>query len=161
MRAAREQNSSEARIDVIASTGEIVVYCLIGVVLFVGSVVLVGKSAYDFVDGIDKEGVIEASRQALDTLLLTFIFVELLSATRVIIREKRLVAEPFLLVGIIAAIKELVVLAGTEDLSSHGWEQFRNGMVEIGVVVGVVLLLTICTLLMRRSQRDPSEVDEE
>ena len=33
-------------------------------------------------------------------------------------------------------------------------------MIEIGVVVGVVLVLTVCTLLLRRSQREPSEVDE-
>jgi Phosphate-starvation-inducible E family len=76
------------------------------------------------------------------------------------LHEQRLVAEPFLLVGIIAAIKELVLLSGTEDLRERGFEQFRNGMIEIGVVVGVVLVLSICTLLLRRSRREPSELDE-
>jgi len=33
-------------------------------------------------------------------------------------------------------------------------------MIEIGVVVGVVLVLAICTLLLRRSRREPSELEE-
>jgi uncharacterized membrane protein (DUF373 family) len=110
--------------------------------------------------GAFDEGVLEAARLALDTLLLTFIFVELFSAVRLTLHEQRLVAEPFLLVGIIAAIKELVLLSGAEDLRERGFEQFRNGMIEIGVVVGVVLVLAICTLLLRRSRREPSELDE-
>ena len=62
--------------------------------------------------------------------------------------------------GIIAAIKELILLSGTEDLSEKGFEQFRNGMIEIGVVVGVILVLSICALLLRRSRREPSELEE-
>ena len=156
--AAQEPHGQE-RLSDVARLAEVVLYCLIAIVLFLGALVLVGTSMHDLVDGLADEGAIEAARATLDTLLLTFIFVELLGATRVIIREQRLVAEPFLLVGIIAAIKELVVLTGAEEQTGHGWDAFRNGMIEIGVVVGVVLVLTICTLLLRRSQRDPSEVD--
>jgi uncharacterized membrane protein (DUF373 family) len=158
---AAQESGAELRLSDIARIGEVVLYCLIALVLFLGALTLVGRSLYDLADGLAQEGAIEAARATLDTLLLTFIFVELLGATRVIIREQRLVAEPFLLVGIIAAIKELVVLTGAEELSGHGWDAFRNGMIEIGVVVGVVLVLTVCTLLLRRSQRDPSEVDEK
>ena len=156
---AAQESGAQARLSEVARLAEVVLYCLIAVVLFVGALVLVGASMHDLVDGLANEGAIDAARATLDTLLLTFIFVELLGATRVIIREQRLVAEPFLLVGIIAAIKELVVLTGAEEQSGHGWDAFRNGMIEIGVVVGVVLVLTVCILLLRRSQRDPSEVD--
>jgi len=156
---AAQESGAQARLSEVARLAEVVLYCLIAVVLFLGALVLVGKSLYDLVEGLANDGALDAARATLDTLLLTFIFVELLGATRVIIREQRLVAEPFLLVGIIAAIKELVVLTGAEELSGHGWDAFRNGMIEIGVVVGVVLVLTFCILLLRRSQRDPSEVD--
>ncbi len=49
--------------------------------------------------------------EVLDTLLLLFIIVELLFAVRATLRKRELVAEPFLLVGIIASIKEIVVLS--------------------------------------------------
>jgi uncharacterized membrane protein (DUF373 family) len=148
------------RLDSVAAVAETVLYALAGLVLAAGGFILVGKAAHDFVTGAFDDGVVDAARHALDTLLLTFIFVELFSAVRLTLHEQRLVAEPFLLVGIIAAIKELVLLSGTEDLQEQGFEQFRNGMVEIGVVVGVVLVLSICTLLLRRSRREPSELEE-
>jgi uncharacterized membrane protein (DUF373 family) len=160
----RRSNSAGAlpteRLDAVAAVTETVLYALAGLVLAAGGFMLVGKAAYDFLTGAFDEGVLEAARLALDTLLLTFIFVELFSAVRLTLHEQRLVAEPFLLVGIIAAIKELVLLSGAEDLRERGFEQFRNGMIEIGVVVGVVLVLAICTLLLRRSRREPSELEE-
>jgi len=57
------------------------------------------------------EGVEEAVKATLDLLLLVFIFVELLGAVRTTIRERKLVAEPFLIIGIIASIKEIVVVS--------------------------------------------------
>jgi uncharacterized membrane protein (DUF373 family) len=160
----RRSNTADAlpneRLDAVAAVAETVLYALAGLVLAAGAFVLVGKAGYDFLTGAFDEGVLEAARLALDTLLLTFIFVELFSAVRLTLHEQRLVAEPFLLVGIIAAIKELVLLSGAEDLRERGFEQFRNGLVEIGVVVGVVLVLSICTLLLRRSRREPSELEE-
>ena len=151
---------AKERLEAVAMLVETVLYALAGLVLCAGAFMLVGKAAYDLVSGASDEGVLEAARHALDTLLLTFIFIELFSAVRLTLREQRLVAEPFLLVGIIAAIKELILLSGTEDLSEKGFEQFRNGMIEIGVVVGVVLVLSICALLLRRSRREPSELEE-
>ena len=47
---------------------------------------------------------------ALDGLLLVFILVELFGAVRTTVAERTLVAEPFLVVGIIAPIKEIVVV---------------------------------------------------
>ena len=56
-------------------------------------------------------GVITMAAEVLDLLLLVFIVVELLYAVRTTLAERELVAEPFLLVGIIASIKEIVVLS--------------------------------------------------
>ena len=76
---------------------------------------------------------------------------------RVIIRERRLVAEPFLLVGIIAAIKEIVVVAGAEQPTEGSFETFRDAMIEIGVLAAIVLVLSISALLLRRREREPAE----
>lgn len=149
------------RFDGAASIAESALYACAGVVLLAGAGMLIGQAVYDLAKGAIDDGILEAARHALDTLLLVFIFVELFSAVRQTLREQRLVAEPFLLVGIIAAIKELVLLAGTEDLRDRGFDQFRNGMIEIGVVVGVVLVLSVCALLLRRSHREPSELEED
>jgi uncharacterized membrane protein (DUF373 family) len=138
---------------------EVTIYALLGVVLIGAAVVLIGQSVYRFVDSVG-DGVVDAARQLLDTLLLTFIFVELFGAIRATLREQRLIAEPFFLVGIIAGIKEIVLLIGTKDLSTKGSDIFRQGMIEVGVLTGVVAVLTLCTFIIRRSQREPAEASE-
>jgi uncharacterized membrane protein (DUF373 family) len=47
---------------------------------------LVGEAAYNLVTEFD-DGVVPAARDTLDTLLLTFIFVELFAAVRVTVRQ--------------------------------------------------------------------------
>ena len=138
---------------------ETALYVVIGAVLVGAAGLLVGDAAYNLATDFD-DGVVPAARDALDTLLLTFIFVELFAAVRVTVRQQQLVAEPFFLVGIIAAIKEIVLLVGAEDLTSDDWEAFRDGMIEVGVLAGVILVLTVCTLLARRRLREPNEEQE-
>jgi uncharacterized membrane protein (DUF373 family) len=139
---------------------EVIAYALVGVVLVGGALVLIGQSVYEFVESVD-DGVVTASRRLLDTLLLTFIFIELFGAVRVTLKEQRLIAEPFFLVGIIASIKEIVLLIGTEDLSDKSNDVFRRGIIEVGVLAGIVLVLTLCTFVMRRSRREPAETTSE
>jgi uncharacterized membrane protein (DUF373 family) len=99
--------------------------------------------------------------ELLDVLLLLFIVVELLYAVRTTIEKRELVAEPFLLVGILASIKEIVVLS-VEAASAIGkGSQFDDRMIEIGVLGVLVLLLAAAALLLRRKEREPDEAEGE
>ena len=93
----------------------------------------------------------------LDLLLLVFIVVELLYAVRTTVTKRELVAEPFLLVGIIASIKEIVVLSvkAAEDVGRG--RIFDDQIKEIAVLGVLVLLLGGTALLMRRKEREPDE----
>ena len=97
----------------------------------------------------------------LDTLLLVFIVVELLYAVRMTIAKRELVAEPFLLVGIIASIKEIVVLSvkAAEDLGKGA--VFRDSMWEIGLLGVLVLLLGFTAWLLRLKEREPAEAEND
>ncbi|MBA3955366.1 MAG: hypothetical protein H0X58_01715, partial [Acidimicrobiia bacterium] len=87
---------------------EDLVYALICVVLTGAALALLIKAGYDLATGIGaEEGLKVTTSEILDTLLLVFILVELLSAVRTTLVERQLLAEPFLLVGIIATIKEI------------------------------------------------------
>ncbi|MET0895538.1 MAG: phosphate-starvation-inducible PsiE family protein [Acidimicrobiia bacterium] len=148
-------DSGTRRIDHVLWVGETAIYVAIAVILWAGSALLVGQAVYELVDGLD-DGIDTAAANALDVLLLTFIFVELLSAVRTTMRRRGLVAEPFLLVGIIASIKEIVVIAGTEELRG---EAFQDSMVELGVLGGLVLVLSLAAFLLRRKEREPEETE--
>jgi uncharacterized membrane protein (DUF373 family) len=91
----------------------------------------------------------------LDTLLLVFVLIELLSAVRVTLTEHKLLAEPFLLVGVIATIKELVVTAN--EARDKTGEAFDEAAIEIGVLSGLLLVLAVALFLLRRKEREPEE----
>jgi hypothetical protein len=74
---------------------------------------------------------------------------------RATVSERQLVAEPFLVVGMIASIKEIVV-ASLKAGSLEG-EALEETMLEIGVLGGVVLLLALSSFLVRRKEREPPE----
>jgi uncharacterized membrane protein (DUF373 family) len=91
------------------------------------------------------------------TLLLLFIVVELLFAVRATLANRELVAEPFLLVGIIASIKEIVVLSVKAAGQIGGGAKFLDSLREISVLGVLVILLGITSFLLRRKEREPEE----
>lgn len=135
------------------------VYMVVGLLLFAGAIAVLVALAYHLVQDIKEKGTEDAITSTLDGLLLVFIMLELLAAVRATMIERKLVAEPFLVVGIIASIKEIVVVS-LEAKDDNG-EAFDNAMIEIGVLAGVVLLLALASYLVRRKEREPEEDDEE
>ena len=133
---------------------EQIVYVGVGILLVGSALIVLGNAVYKLATDID-EGVSEAIQAMLDALLVTFILVELLSAVRATLSQRELVAEPFVLVGIIATIKELVVLAafGAEELEPE------DLALELGTLAGVLLALAVAAWLLRRKEREPEEVE--
>ncbi len=134
------------------------VYVALGLLLFAGAVAVLVALGYHLALDIGK-GTEDAITTTLDGLLLVFILLELLAAVRATMIERQLVAEPFLVVGIIASIKEIVVVS-LEAKDDNG-EAFDNAMTEIGVLAGVVLLLALASYLVRLKEREPEEDDED
>jgi uncharacterized membrane protein (DUF373 family) len=137
---------------------EDVVYVAIAGILAAGAGVLLVSASAQLGDVTTDAGASKALLDVLDTLLLTFIFVELLFTVRATLAKRRIVAEPFLIVGIIAGIKEIVVLAikAQEEYVSRGPE-FARAMAEIGILGALVLALSLAALALRRSEREPEE----
>lgn len=133
---------------------ENVVYALSALFLVAGAVIVLGSIAYHLVRDLG-DGANRAVTAALDGLLLVFILLELLSAVRTTMTERKLVAEPFLVVGIIASIKEIVVTAlDAQELTAS---RFDDAMLTIGVLAVAILLMAVATFLIRRKEREPQE----
>lgn len=160
-RVSKEERAAQ-RQDVIARTttrglhiAEDVIYSLTALLLTAGAFVVLGQAVYQFSIQVPN-GVIHSVELTLNSLLIVFILVELLSAVRSAITEHKLIAEPFLLVGMLAAIKELVV-ESTFRLST---QKASEVMLKVGVLAGVVIALAVATLIMRRREREPEEHPE-
>ena len=141
-------------IDRVLGEGERLVYIGVALLLFASALAALVAVGYELVDRAD-EGTLDRVAAALDGLLLVFILVELLGAVRATVRRRDLVAEPFLVVGIIACIKEIVVAALA--LADASGSKVDDGVLKIGVLGLVVLLLAVSAFLMRRKEREPAE----
>ena len=133
------------------------VYVSIAVLLAVGAAVLVVRAAVELVKGA-AESKPDAMIEVLDALLLVFIFVELLYAVRITLKDRQIVAEPFLIAGILVCIKEIVVLAvkAPSDYLDKG-PQFARAMAEIGILGVLVVVLAGTTVLLRKKEKEPQE----
>lgn len=135
------------------------VYWAIAVVLIVGSVALL-VAQFNTMLRLRNAPASTVMLEVLDGLLLIFIFVELLYAVRSCLRSHEIVAEPFLIVGILAGIKEIVVLSVEAATLLEKGPAFARAIVEIGVLGGVVLVLALAAFVLRERRRDTEDAAE-
>ena len=87
----------------------------------------------------------------LDQILLILLIIELLYTVQVSFRERGLIAEPFLVVALIAVIRRVLVLtAEVPKLSEAGEAVFRHAMLELGVLTVMVLVLVGSLIMLQR-----------
>jgi len=86
---------------------------------------------------------------------------------RVTIRSHILVTEPFLVVGLIASIRRILVitleastLTKEGSWSTQGASIFRASMLELGLLGLLVLVLVFCITLLRRHAPSPKDLED-
>jgi len=135
---------------------ERVAYLAIALALSVPIVMLVFSAAMSMLE-VSEVGVLQTALSVLDRVLLAFIFVELIDTVRITVRERGiLIAEPFLLVGLIAVVRRILLL--TAELERVSAEEFRNMLIELGVMTGLVIVLTIALYYTRRMRLSEKEL---
>lgn len=137
---------------------ERIAYLAIALALSVPIVMLV-VSAVMIMLAVSEVGVLETVLGVLDRLLLAFIFVELINTVRVTLSERGIfIAEPFLLVGLIAVVRRILLLtAALEQTTST--EEFQNMLLELGVMTGLVIVLTVALYFTRRMRLSEQETE--
>ncbi len=149
--AKQQQDESEERqrlADRILSIFEDAIYWAIAVMLVVGSCALL-VSQFNTMLRLRSTPANTIMLEILDGLLLIFIFVELLYAVRTSLRSHEIVVEPFLIVGMLAGIKEIVVLSVEAATLLDKGPNFARAAVKIAVLGGVVLVLALAAFIMR------------
>jgi len=95
------------------------VAAVVGVTLILLAAVLIVSGLVAFVRDVANESVVAAATGLLDRLLLVLIVAEIVHTVVLSLREHHLVARPFIVVGLVAVIRKiLLVLSGPTSVDT-------------------------------------------
>jgi uncharacterized membrane protein (DUF373 family) len=142
-------------------TVEVLAYVVLGVMLAIAVLLGVGGAAVTLWSAVIARGEASALVEAVDRLLFVLMIVEVMHTVRVSFRSGKLVCEPFLIVGLIASIRRvLVITLETSQVYQPGkWNTeaqalLNSTMVELAVLGGLILVMVISIYMLRRSDRE-------
>jgi len=130
---------------------EDVIFVGLGVLLAGCALYLLGAAAVTFAQDIAAKtfggrGVVELIEQ----LLLILLVVEILYTVQVSFREHTLAPEPFLLIGLIAGVRRvLVITAELAEKRNQSEEPFKFLMIELGVLTVLIVALVASVMMLR------------
>ena len=92
---------------------------VVGVVLIIMAAAVLVSAVIDFFTSLGKGDLTNAVNNLLDRVLLTLILIEIVHTVVLSLREHHLVAQPLIVVGLVAAIRKvLFVLSSTSEVST-------------------------------------------
>jgi uncharacterized membrane protein (DUF373 family) len=139
------------------ATGEVVIYAALAVLLFATALATIGNAGKMLWVALSRWSIATDTLAVLDQLLLVLMLVEILHTVRISIHSHVLVTEPFLVVGLIASIRRMLVITlEAASLTNNGsWARdgasiFRASMYELGLLGVLILILVFSITLLRR-----------
>jgi len=126
------------------------IYLVVAALLLLAAAFLVVSGVRDAVNElVTSEDPVQIVLTLLDKGLLLFMVAELLHTVRITVNERALAAEPFLIVGLIAGIRRVLILTAQTE-KSFSWT--AQG-IDIVILTGLILVMAVAILIWRRSER--------
>ena len=148
------------RISNVFTRIEDITYIGLGVLLAAGALILLGAAAWFLYNNIFSGGIRENIVDLLDQILLILMVLEILYTVQVSFREHTLSPEPFLVVGLIAAVRRVLIITAEFSKPEEVLEAaFRNAMMELGLLTVLILSLVLSLQLLKRQSPAKAERD--
>ena len=128
-------------------------YIGLGLILATSALVLLGTVALALMETVLAGKLSQNIVNFLDQILLILMIVEILYTVQVSFREHTLMPEPFLIVGLIAAVRRVLIL--TAEFSKPAeikQEAFYNAMYELALLTALILALVFSIFLVKRQR---------
>ena len=131
------------------TAAEDLVYIGLGLLLAVSALVLLVSGVVSFGQSVLISSLPLSIISLLDRILLILLIVELLYTVQVSFREHALMPEPFLLVGLISAIRRVLILtAEFGELGEKTEMIFRHFVIELAVLTLLIVALAVALVLL-------------
>lgn len=145
------------KISMVLLCVEDIIYVGLAVLLAASAFYLLSATALELVRTVGAETTSHAIVNLLDRMLLVLMIVELLYTVQVSFRQHALLPEPFLLVGLIAVVRRILVITAEfgaiVELES---EIFQRVLIELGLLTLLILVLVASLILLRAYYGTPS-----
>jgi len=145
---------------------EMVLYAALGLILSLAALFALFAACQALWQGLAAEASASTVVEVIDRLLVVFMLVEILHTVRISIRSHILVTEPFLIVGLIATIRRILVitlnaanLTNAANWPNDGQAKLRASMLELALLGGTVIVLVFSIHILRKS-KSPEEEEE-
>ncbi len=136
---------------------ESLILVLIAIVLIVLAIFLLGDSVLAVVRLITPTAATNDVRTSaidvLDTVLLVMMTMEIVYTVAVSLESHQLVAEPFLIIGAIAAIRRMLVITAEGTKVGDNLTTFLPVLLELALLAGIVITMALSIYILRRSQQ--------
>jgi len=159
--------SLRARSSQILYLVETALYVIVGVLLAAAAAFVLFNVIGTLWRGIAHYEAAEYSLRVLDQLLIVLVLVEVLHTVRISIRSTELILEPFLIVGLIATVRRVLVitmqaakLTGEGQSTSDAALAFRNSMIELALLAFMVFAFVFSIYFLRRTTAHDELVKE-
>ncbi len=136
---------------------EVVVYSVLALLLAITALMTLAIAGEILWTSLSHWTAAAQTLRVLNELLVVLMLVEILHTVRISIRSHVLVTEPFLVVGLIASIRrilmislEMATLTKEATWSNEGASIFRASMIELGLLGALVFVLVFSIALLRR-----------
>jgi uncharacterized membrane protein (DUF373 family) len=130
------------------------VYVGLGLLLAAVAITLLITEIIYFVQYLAAGALAENIVFLLDRILLIIIFVEVLYTVQVSFRQHVLQPEPFLVVGMIAVTRRILVLtAELSKLVKDNQTIFQNAMIELALLTVLTISLVFCLRMLWQRSR--------
>jgi uncharacterized membrane protein (DUF373 family) len=147
---------------------ETVIYAFLGLLLAAAGILTIVGSLPLLASGVRDLTGTASILQLIDRLLLVLMLVELMHTVRISIRSHALVIEPFLIIGLIAIIRRILVLTlHTERFTENGpWSadveaHFRASMIEAAILALLVAVLITSIYIVSKTAVQEEHFDAE
>lgn len=140
-------------------------YLTLGAVLVLASLLAIVSAVLALWEAALHWGASEELIRTIDRMLFVLMMLEILHTVRVSVRSGTLAAEPFLIVGLIASIRRVLVITLSSSEATHpgAWtpeirEQFMATMLELGVLALLIVAFVVAIFMLRRRRIPADEV---
>jgi uncharacterized membrane protein (DUF373 family) len=126
---------------------EDVIYVIVALLLTASAILLIYNEFISFPEFFKAENQVQTIIEIISKTLLLVMVLEILYTVRITIKEHVLCSEPFLIVGLIAAIRRILIISVE---TAYFQEKISMYMLEIGVLSGMILVFVVSIVLLKK-----------